>query len=94
MKYIKEHKIEIKKQNENLNKEIKKEMDTFEKGKQEILQHKNESIKTIETKKQILIIENDKKYKNILSYLDLIKNDKNKMIEFLSNKDKLKVFDI
>ena len=94
MKYIKEHKIEIKKQNENLNKEIKKEMDIFEKEKQEILQHKNESIKWIETKKQILIIENDKKYKNILSYLAPIKNDKNKLIEFLSNKDKLKVFDI
>ena len=47
LKFIKEHKEEIKKQNENLNKEIKKEMDTFEKEKQEILQHKNESIKQI-----------------------------------------------
>jgi uncharacterized protein (DUF3084 family) len=90
LKFIKEHKEEIKKQNENLNKEIKKEMDTFEKEKQEILQHKNESIKQIEAKKQNLIIENDKKYKNILSYLDSIKDDKNKLIEFLNNKDILK----
>ena len=90
LKYIKDHKEEIKKQNENLNKEIKKEMDTFEKEKQEILQHKNESIKQIETKKQNLIIENDKKYKNIISYLDSIKNDKNKLIEFLNNKDMLR----
>ena len=89
-KYIKDHKEVIKKQNENLNKEIKKEMDTFEKEKQEILQHKNESIKQIETKKQNLIIENDKKYKNIISYLDSIKNDKNKLIEFLNNNDMLK----
>ena len=71
-------------------KHIKKEMDTFEKEKQEILQHKNESIKQIEAKKQNLIIENDKKYKNILSYLDSIKDDKNKLIEFLNNKDILK----
>lgn len=86
LKYIKAHKEEIKKQNEKLNQEIKKEMDSFEKEKQEIIKQKNESIKQIETKKQNLIKENDNKYKEILSYLDSIKNDRNKLIEFFKNK--------
>lgn len=85
LKYIKEYREEIKRQNEKLNEDIKKEMDSFEKEKEEIINRKNESIKQIEIKKQNLITENDTKYKKIITYLEAIKNDKNKLIEFLSD---------
>jgi hypothetical protein len=85
LKYIKEYREEIKRQNEKLNEDIKKEMDSFEKEKEEIINRKNESIKQIEIKKQNLITENDTKYKKIITYLEEIKNDKNKLIEFLSD---------
>lgn len=85
LKYIKEYREEIKRQNERLNEDIKKEMDSFEKEKEEIINRKNESIKQIEIKKQNLITENDTKYKKIITYLEEIKNDKNKLIEFLSD---------
>ena len=84
LKYIKEYREEIKRQNEKHNEDIKKEMDSFEKEKEEIINRKNESIKQIEIKKQNLITENDTKYKKIITYLEEIKNDKNKLIEFLS----------
>jgi hypothetical protein len=85
LKYIKEYREEIKRQNEKHNEDIKKEMDSFEKEKEEIINRKNESIKQIEIKKQNLITENDTKYKKIITYLEEIKNDKNKLIEFLSD---------
>lgn len=87
--YIKEYKEKIKKQNEILQKEIQKENDNFEKEKQQIIEKKNESIKKIEIQKENTIKENDKKYREIISYLNSIKDDKNKLIEFLKNNNNL-----
>lgn len=83
--FIKEYKEKIKKQNEELNKEIKKEMANLENEKKEIIKQKDESIKNIEIRKQNLIKENDQKYNKIFSDLESIKNDKNKLIEYLKN---------
>ena len=84
--FIFEQKKEIKRQNQILNEEIKKEMDNLEIEKKEIIQEKEESIKKLEIEKTKLIKEDDKKFTEILSYLDSIKNDRNKLIEFLSRK--------
>ena len=87
--FIKEYKEKIKKQNEILKEKIQKENDNFEKEKQQIIEKKNESIKKIEIQKENTIKENDKKYREIISYLNSIKNDKNKLIEFLKNNNNL-----
>ena len=84
--FIFEQKKEIKRQNQILNEEIKKEMDNLELEKKEIIQEKEASIKKLEIEKEKLIKENDKKLTDILSYLDSIKNDRIKLIEFLSRK--------
>ena len=84
---IKEQREEIKKQNIQLDEDIKKEMEIFEIEKKEIIQAKEESIKKIEIEKEKLIQEDDKKYHEILEYLNSIKDDKNKLIEFLNKKN-------
>ena len=84
--FIFEQKKEIKRQNQILNEEIKKEMDNLELEKKEIIQEKEASIKKLEIEKEKLIKENDKKLTDILSYLDSIKNDRIKLIEFLRRK--------
>jgi len=83
----KEHKEEINKQNIKLNEDIKKEMENLEIEKKEIIKEKEESIKKLEIEKKKLIDENDKKYNEILIYLESIKNDRNKLIEFLNRKN-------
>ena len=85
--FIFEQKKEIKRQNQILNEEIKKEMDNLEIEKKEIIQEKEESLKKLEIEKAKLIKEDDKKFTEILSYIESIKNDKNKLIEFLSRKN-------
>jgi hypothetical protein len=84
--FIFEQKKEIKRQNQILNEEIKKEMDNLELEKKEIIQEKEASIKKLEIEREKLIKESDKKLTDILSYLDSIKNDRIKLIEFLSRK--------
>ena len=86
-KLFKEHKDEIKKQNDELNENIKKEMEILESEKKLIEREKEESIKKLENEKQNAIIANDEKYDEILSYLNSIKNDKDKLIEFLNSKN-------
>ena len=86
-KLFKEHKDEIKKQNDELNENIKKEMEILESEKKLIEREKEESIKKLENEKQNAIKANDKKYDEILSYLNSIKNDKDKLIEFLNSKN-------
>jgi hypothetical protein len=83
----KEHKEEINKQNIKLNEDIKKEMENLEIEKKEIIKEKEESIKKLEIEKKKLIDENDKKYNEILIFLESIKNDRNKLIEFLNRKN-------
>ena len=50
-----------------------------------IIQKKKKTIRQIEHDKKTKIDENNKKYRNLLSYLDTIKNDKKKLIEFFQN---------
>ena len=84
---IKGYKEEIKMQDEELNENIKKEMEIFELEKKMIEKEKEESIQKLETEKQNSIKANDKKYEEILAYLNSIKNDKEKLIEFLNGKN-------
>ena len=84
---IKGYKEEIKKQDEELNENIKKEMEIFELEKKMIEKEKEESIQKLEAEKQNSIKANDKKYDEILEYLNSIKNDKEKLIKFLNGKN-------
>ena len=86
-KLFKDYKDEIKKQNDELNENIKKEMKIFEADKKMIELEKEESINKLENEKQSAIKANDEKYGEILSYLNSIKNDRDKLIEFLNSKN-------
>ena len=86
-KLFKDYKEEIKKQNDELNKNIKKEMEIFEADKKIIQQEKEESIKKLEDEKQNAIKANDEKYNEILTHINSIKNDREKLIEFLNSKN-------
>jgi hypothetical protein len=70
-------------------KEVKDEEEKFKKEKTIILIQKNDEIKKIENNKKKEINQDNKRHKNLLAYLDSIKNDKNKIIEFLQNKNYL-----
>ena len=84
-KLFKDYKDEIKKQNDELNENIKKEMEILEVDKKMIELEKEESINKLENEKQNAIKANDEKYGEILSYLNSIKNDRDKLIEFLNS---------
>ena len=86
-KLFKDYKEEIKKQNDELNENIKKEMEIFEADKKIIQQEKEESIKKLEDEKQNAIKANDEKYNEILTHIHSIKNDRDKLIEFLNSKN-------
>ena len=68
-------------------KEAKDEEEKFKKEKDNIVRQKNEEIKKIENNTKKEIEKENKKHKDILSYLDSIKNDRDKLIEFLQNKN-------
>ena len=84
-KLFKDYKDEIKKQNDELNENIKKEMEILEVDKKMIELEKEESINKLENEKQSAIKANDEKYGENLSYLNSIKNDRDKLIEFLNS---------
>ncbi len=75
----------MKESEKNFEKTIKEENENFSKEKEIIIKEKKESIKLIERNKKCKINESNKKYRNILAYLDSIKNDKNKLIQFFQN---------
>lgn len=75
----------MKESEKNFEKKIKEENENFAKEKEIIIKEKKESIKLIEQNKKFKINESNKKYRNILAYLDSIKNDKNKLIQFFQN---------
>lgn len=78
--------VEQMKQNQKkFEKKLKEENEIFIKEKENISKEKKETIKLIENKKINTIKENNKRYKNIISYLDSIKNDRKKLIEFFQN---------
>lgn len=66
--------------------QIKKENENFEKEKEKIIKEKNESIQNIESNKIRAIKEINIKYKNLFTYLESIKNDKEKILEFFKYK--------
>ena len=68
-------------------KEVKDEEEKFKKEKENIINQKTEEIKKIERNKKKEIEKENKKHKDLLSYLDSIKNDRDKLIEFLQNKN-------
>lgn len=65
--------------------QIKEENENFIREKAIILKNKNERIKQIEADKKKEIDESNKIYRNIFTYLDSIKNDKNKLIEYFQS---------
>ena len=75
----------MKETDKKFEQKIKEENHNFEKEKKMIIQEKKETIRQIEHDKKTKIDENNKKYRNLLSYLDTIKNDKKKLIEFFQN---------
>ena len=66
-------------------KSIQEENSNFYMEKKLIEKEKKEIIKSIEYNTKIKIVENDKKYKMLLSHLDSIQNDKKKLIDFFKN---------
>ena len=68
-------------------KETKDEEEKFKKEKENIIRQKNEEITKIENNTKKEIEKENKKHKDLLSYLDSIKNDRDKLIEFLQNKN-------
>ena len=66
-------------------KSIQEENENFNREKNLIEKEKKEMIRTIENKTKSKIYENEIKYKRLLSQLELIQNDKNKIIDFLKN---------
>ena len=68
-------------------KEAKDEEEKFKKEKDNIIRQKNEEITKIENNAKKEIEKENKKHKDLLSYLDSIKNDRDKLIEFLQNKN-------
>ena len=68
-------------------KEAKDEEEKFKKEKDNIIRQKNEEIKKIENNTKTEIEKENKKHKDLLSYLDSIKNDRDKLIEVLQNKN-------
>lgn len=76
---------QIEQTQKKFEKKLKEENEIFIKEKENILKEKKEAIKLIENKKINTIQEDNKKYKNIIHYLDSIKNDKKKLIEFFQN---------
>lgn len=70
-------------------KKIKEENDKFAKKKETIIKEKKESIRIIENNTKSKIDENNKKHRNLLSYLDSIQGDKEKLIEFFQNNNSI-----
>lgn len=70
-------------------KKIKEENDKFAKKKETIIKEKKESIRLIENNTKSKIDENNKKHRNLLSYLDSIQGDKEKLIEFFQNNNSI-----
>ena len=85
--YLNEYEYKIKMQKAKYEKEYRKEIDNFERERQRIIAERTESIRKIHIKKNNTIKESNDKCNKILSYLDTIKNDRGKLIEFLSQKN-------
>lgn len=93
LEYTKE---EIKIYEQNINKQkreyeakIKEEKNNYEKQIQNLEKEQKHSLNLIEEIKIEKIKENNKKFQDLLKYIDSIKNDKQKLVEFFKNLDKI-----
>lgn len=75
----------IKESQKKFENQVKEEKENFAREKERIINEKKAQIKQIEIDKKKEINENNKKFKDLISYLDSIKNDKQKIIEFFQN---------
>ena len=87
--YVKQNIEIMEKQKKEFNQEIKKENVEFERLSREKTEEKNKELNKIEDNKNEIINKNEKKYSDIISYLETIKNDKEKLIEFFNKSDLL-----
>ena len=81
-KNVKEHIKNMEKQKIEFNQEIIKENSNYEKLSQEIEEEKKREINKIEEEKNKTIEKEEKEYNDLISYLESIKDDKEKIIEF------------
>lgn len=79
---IKEHFEKMEKQKIEFNQEIKKENTIYERLSQKIEEEKKREICRIEEEKNKTIEKKEKEYNDLISYLESIKDDKKKIIEF------------
>ena len=82
---IKKHNLIMKRKKEEFENEIKKEIMNYEKEKERIENEKKISLKLIKENKINKIKETNKKYEELFSNFEKIKNDKQKIIEFFNN---------
>ena len=80
-----EHMKMMEEQKQYFNEEMKKENDNYEKESKKIEEEKKKDIFLIEENKNKIIEENNKKYNNLINYLESIRNDREKLIEFFNN---------
>ena len=76
---------QIKEQKNEYCEKIAKESVEFEQKKEKLRKEKEEAIKKIDNLTNTVIQENKKKYENLFNYLNKIKNDKDKLIEYFKN---------
>lgn len=75
----------IKEQKNEYYEKIAKENIEFEQEREKLRIEREEAIKKIEDETNIIIQENKKKYEKLFNYLNEIKNDKDKLIEYFKN---------
>ena len=75
----------IKEQKNEYYEKIAKENIEFEQEREKLRIEREEAIKKIEDETNNIIQENKKKYEKLFNYLNEIKNDKDKLIEYFNN---------
>ena len=83
----KDHLKKMEEHKQQFDEELKKENTNFEKASKEIEHQKMKEINLIEDSKNKIIEERNKKYNNLITYLESIKNDSEKIIEFFKSND-------
>ena len=86
---MKQHMRKMEEQKQYFDEKIKKENNNFDRVSKEIEQEKKRELNLIEEKKNNTIKNNTQKYNDIILYLEKIKNDKEKLIEFFNNYNNL-----
>jgi len=86
---MKEHLKKMDEQKRYYDEKVKNENDNFERISKEMEQEKKKEINLIEENKNKNIDNNTKKYNSIISYLEIIKNDREKLIDFFTNYNNL-----